>query len=598
MKAANWISIAGAGCLGILVSAWIPAGQAQGESLDLDTRLDRIERINRTEHWRTAREAIEELESAVEAEGREDQRIRLARLSAHNLALAGRVDAAMDNLDLYLHRASDATQRLRLLALQANLASVSGQPERAFELLRTALETEDEVNDPTARSELFGVAARMLAEAGETERAHRLGEQAVELAELADSDHPRCLARARLAAALGSNPDLERQEQRLQAALGACTTAGNLIFTGSVLLGLAELNRQQGDLEPAEALIDRARLNFTRAGYAIGINDSRLVEARVDFDRAELDRALDHAHQAAAAFALARRWQRLADTHRLMREIAEQQSDHERALHHAQAGLVARERVIEQDRARRLAHLQIDFELGEMEQALSVLRQQSRVRELEARAREQQRQLELLGHVLAGTLGLVLLILLIHALRERRYYQGRSRRDSLTGLYNHTHFFELAEASLDKAGKNTPVTLIIADIDHFKRINDSHGHQVGDQVLRRTAARFQETFARRGVVGRIGGEEFAVLLPATSPTAAAERVEQLRARLNTGRSDDPPLDITMSFGIAGAGAGETIAELRQRADQMLYRAKRAGRDCFRIDPQVASTEPPPSAARA
>jgi two-component system cell cycle response regulator len=156
-------------------------------------------------------------------------------------------------------------------------------------------------------------------------------------------------------------------------------------------------------------------------------------------------------------------------------------------------------------------------------------------------------------------------------------------RDSLTGLYNHRHAMELLAAEFGRVGRYAAgVSLLMLDLDQFKRINDEHGHPAGDSVLKETARLIQETLRSVDVVGRYGGEEFVALLPHTSPEEAAATAERIRRRVEGhvfwfGTS---PLHVTVSIGVASYPSSEVDSPqaLVREADRALYRAKEAGRN--------------------
>ena len=146
--------------------------------------------------------------------------------------------------------------------------------------------------------------------------------------------------------------------------------------------------------------------------------------------------------------------------------------------------------------------------------------------------------------------------------------------DPLTGVFNRRAFFERARPL---CVGTAPLAAIMFDVDHFKRINDTYGHDVGDQVLGVIGHELQNESA---VVGRLGGEEFAILLEGASREAAAEHAESLRARLAALSFDaaGETASVTCSFGFAERRPGESIDQLLRRADAALYEAKRRGRD--------------------
>ena len=170
---------------------------------------------------------------------------------------------------------------------------------------------------------------------------------------------------------------------------------------------------------------------------------------------------------------------------------------------------------------------------------------------------------------------------------ERKLLEEELRRqahvDYLTGIYNRRHFMERAEQELSRAHRYAkPLSMLMLDIDHFKQINDRHGHKVGDTVLKAVADLSQATFRDVDIVGRLGGEEFAALLPETDQPAALEAAERLRATIANARiplPGAPPVSFSVSIGVSSMDSPEdNIDALLQRADKALYKAKDSGRN--------------------
>ena len=148
--------------------------------------------------------------------------------------------------------------------------------------------------------------------------------------------------------------------------------------------------------------------------------------------------------------------------------------------------------------------------------------------------------------------------------------------DSLTGLLNRRAFMGRAESAAELAGPYGRMAAIIADIDHFKRVNDTYGHDVGDGAIRAIA----DLIGQEGIAGRLGGEEFAVILPGRTLAEASVYANRLRLRATDLRirSSKGPVQITCSFGVSEWSEGETIEGLVKRADIALYEAKTTGRN--------------------
>ncbi len=154
--------------------------------------------------------------------------------------------------------------------------------------------------------------------------------------------------------------------------------------------------------------------------------------------------------------------------------------------------------------------------------------------------------------------------------------------DPKTGLLNAAAWQREADLEVARAGRqNAPLALLLVDVDHFKRVNDSHGHLVGDEVLRALATELRQQVRESDVVGRFGGEEFTVLLPGSDTAGACLIAERLRSSAGSLSiaAADTRIQVTVSIGVSVLGQhGTDLFELLAAADLALYRAKDAGRD--------------------
>jgi len=154
--------------------------------------------------------------------------------------------------------------------------------------------------------------------------------------------------------------------------------------------------------------------------------------------------------------------------------------------------------------------------------------------------------------------------------------------DELTGLKNRRAFFDDADPSVAACRRRgQPVAIALLDLDHFKGVNDTHGHAVGDHVLREVAQRIVDTLREEQIVGRIGGEEFVVLLPDTTPSQALVAIERVRRAVGERPvqvPDGPKVSVTLSGGISPLGEKELVETAIDHADKAMYRAKGLGRD--------------------
>ncbi|MEM7253307.1 MAG: diguanylate cyclase [Pseudomonadota bacterium] len=178
--------------------------------------------------------------------------------------------------------------------------------------------------------------------------------------------------------------------------------------------------------------------------------------------------------------------------------------------------------------------------------------------------------------------------------RELAQARRQANTDPLTGAANRAVFQRAILRMIENANANgQPLGLLIADIDHFKSINDTHGHLVGDRVIRFLAQTMTERVKGRDLVARYGGEEFTVLLPETGITGATTVAENIReamenARLVRSGTGTPIGQVTISVGVAQYRRGERPDDFIERADQALYVAKQSGRN--RVTSELPTTD--------
>jgi diguanylate cyclase (GGDEF)-like protein len=197
-----------------------------------------------------------------------------------------------------------------------------------------------------------------------------------------------------------------------------------------------------------------------------------------------------------------------------------------------------------------------------------------------------------------STLAIVYVVPLVISLQRSAHVAMEARVDGKTGLLNDRTWRREAADEIARAERTrTPIALGIIDIDHFKRVNDTYGHPAGDAVLSAVAARATALLRPYDIIGRVGGEEFAFVLPNSPLQEAAEVAERLREAISfplPTQVPSPP-QVTVSIGVAAANRpGWDLDTYLGHADQALYAAKRGGRDTVRV---VSPEDPEPRPAR-
>ncbi|NKI33686.1 diguanylate cyclase [Wenzhouxiangella sp. XN79A] len=557
--------------------ATVPVTGQDGND-SLDTLLDRADALSVASSGEDVERLIGEIELRV-ASATPDQRDRFELIRIRHTARAGDLDGASDAIVALIGELErmDPDLAQRALNLATNVLVVNDRFDAGFRYFRRALNRAPSVADPRMRAGTYSVAAEFYDRIGETATALTYADQALALAREFDLGRTACIALERGGRALLNSGRTDEAEERFAAATRACIEAGERVFEGQARLGLGRALGAQQD-PGADAELRNALAVFERAGFPEGVLETRtvlaeraLIAGRPEAAKAVLDPIIDRLDAPGDRAARAAAWQVLA-------ELAERDGNRRLALDRLQRAVALRRDRSRRERAMRIALLINEQDTEARAQELELLRDRNRALELESERRQQADLGLLYGGVGAVIAAALVIALLVQTARDRRRFQRMSERDGLTGLLNHTRFFQLAHQAFQRSQQlDRTFTIVITDIDLFKQINDQHGHLTGDAILRRTGACLREAFGEGALLGRLGGEEFGVALPNEGTDAAVARIEHLRALIRRDRPRDEP-EFTLSFGVAERVREPDLDALYARADQALYDAKDSGRD--------------------
>jgi len=343
---------------------------------------------------------------------------------------------------------------------------------------------------------------------------------------------------------------------------------------------LDRLNRAQSLLAQATDARLRAQIQLTR-----GVALHRL--GRLEESLASLEEALQVFLEADALGDLSLTYAELA---RVQAELGNWRAAYETQVKYKSVS----DKLLENQLDQRFTTLKVEFDTATKEKENALLTRENQANEKALQQERRARQLQAFTIVLTVLLAAMLATLAIHQRRTSQRMRMLALTDELTGVPNRRDVLRRLEDLLQREDEPR-CSVLIVDIDHFKSINDHHGHPIGDEVLRFIARELHTAVREPAFFGRLGGEEFLVVLPNTSlenACAAAERYREQIAAIDTTRWFPARRRITASIGVAVSKPGTcTSSEMLMHADNALYAAKRAGRNCVKAAPETPSKEP-------
>lgn len=506
---------------------------------------------------------------------------QLALMVAQAHALESRIPEALEKADRLARDARSEEVRLRAAALAVNLRALSRDFLDGQRRLEALLDVVEHQSDSAVRRHVDLVAALFYNQLSQSEIALRHAERV-----LSGNANPseRCAALGQATEArLTRSPD-GLAEADFETVDAVCTAAGSALPARHADVLRARWWTSKGHAARAVSHLEPRMPALLATGYAplIAEGHARFAEAlrvvgRLDEAQAQTDAAL-------RLSAGLRSGLPLLSARRTRYAIALARGDDAAALRELQAVLTA-ERAYEEE----IRYLLVAYEAGrqeslERQQAIALVEQRNAQLALDARHSERTAQWFTLLLVPLGAALMALLGWTWHSRRLRRRLRQRLQIEPLTGLWTRQHFSEQAAAALAAAERQAePMALVLFDLDHFSQVNSRYGHLSGDRLLTAVGSALAGLQGPRHHFGRLGGEEFAVLLPAAGldeGLAFAERCRNTIAATRATTFDGTAaLGITASFGVVStAAAGYRLRDLLANADQALYRAKSAGRN--------------------
>lgn len=508
------------------------------------------------------------------------QKIQLLYLKGWNAGYEGDYKTANPLLEEVISQADDVNLKYSArLSIVNNL--VDGlHYEEAFRRLSELLNQLPQITDSQARAKGLGMAALVYEEAGQYDLAVTMADRL--LNETAPGAHYKCVAGYVKVAALYQSGQLDGIDKQLDQSVDGCLKAADKLYANGIrfFVGSLELKRHQPD--HAIALIEKNLPDVERIGYPGLISRFDALVAQAYWEKGDTALANRFALVAVAAIPKNEFGESITTAYRVLYLVAHKTGDMPAALAYHEKYMAADKGYLDEVSAKALAFQVVNQQLLGKKLQIDTLNKQNQILELQrslgAKASETSRLYIILLLTVLGSIALWAWRLK----RSQLSYMKLARRDGLTGIFNRQHFVASAERSLRYCQKSGRVAgLIVIDLDNFKNVNDVHGHAVGDYILKRAVAACEAHLRSTDVFGRLGGEEFGILMPECDSSVVAGRAELIRMAIASVSNTDEAtgVEVSASFGVSSsAHSGYNLRQLLIHADKALYGAKHNGRN--------------------
>lgn len=547
---------------------------AANDTAQLFARADDIEVVDNAAFAKL----LAQLESRA-ATFSDAEKWHLRYLEAWQAGYTGQIDKAKPLLEAVIAQAPDIDLKEQARGTLVNVLGISHHYEEAFRYLDQALNELPRITVARTRLRILFNASQLLTEAGQYDLASNYADQ---ILAIKGAENYRCMGiSAKLDAEFRNGQQASALLPQLNDGFAECQADHNLVPADTISRDIATLDLQQGNAKEAIALLQDRYAEVQSLGYVdlVSEYDALLAEAywKLGDDRQAEKYALVTVDTAAkSGFS-----KPLIKAYQLLYQIARQKGELRDAIAYHEKYIVANNGHLDDLREKAFAY-QIVKQQDEAKKAeLDALDRQNRILQLQQTLDHKTVETSRLYIALLLTVLASIALWLIRLKRSQLRFMRLARRDGLTGIFNRQHFVDEAEQSLRYANKSRRIAcLVLFDLDHFKSINDTYGHVAGDRALKRAVAVSRAHLHSCDVFGRLGGEEFGVLLPNSSLIQALERAEQIRQAIQASSDNESEhVPISGSFGIAcTTHYGYDLRRLLVAADSALYRAKHEGRN--------------------
>lgn len=524
------------------------------------------------------------------------QRWHLRYLGAWQAAFAGDLAKANPILHDIIAHSGDRILSIRASALLINTLSRGKHYEKAYVLANRLVSQLPGIADTRARAEAFQEIIQMLSFAGQYDQALQYARQ---LQSKPAPNKSQCMADTYTINVLFVADRLSSTSPELLKAIDLCLKDDEVVYANTLRLDKAYLLKEEGHARRAIALLHNIAPSIGKIGFQPHVASLYSTLAQAYLSRGDDARA----KKAALAAVKASEHSGYSDpsqvAYNVLYKVERKAARPRAALSYYEKYVALDEAAMNDTRERTLAYQMVKQEVMAKRLKLETLTKQNRILQLHQALERKAAETSRLYIALLVILVIFVALWLYLTKHSQMRFRRMARHDGLTGAFNRQHFFDEAERTLRRLGKvGADACLVLLDLDHFKRINDTYGHATGDEVLRRAAVMCRSELRASDVFGRLGGEEFGILMPACSREQGVEIGDRIRDALANAPMDmenGATVTVSASFGLACTDAsGYELTQLFTDADAALYSAKRSGRNQLFVGVGEDSEQPYPN----
>ena len=517
------------------------------------------------------------------------QSVYLRYLQAWEVGYQGDYETATPLLNAVIAESTDATLRFRAGTTLVNMLSIGSHYEEAFAQISQLLDQLPQITDKDARIQAIGVTSMLYNEAGQYDLGLNYANQMLRENRAGNGD---CKGRTLQVQSLYASSKFATFDKQSSDAIDVCSKASEFLYANVVRFYVASLDLQQGQSSAAIKLLQKHYGEVQHIDYPELISDFDALLAQAYWNEGETVLAQQYAHAAVDGGVKHEFTKSRTSAYELLYLISKQQGDLDAALTYHEKYMAADKGYLNDVSAKALAYQTVKQQVLAKKQQIDTLNKQNQILTLQQTLAKKATETSRLYIVLLLVVLASIALWTYKIKRSQLRFMKLARRDGLTGIFNRQHFVNEAELQLQYCQRSTRhACLVLIDLDHFKAVNDTHGHAVGDRVLKRAVDTCQMHLRSTDIFGRLGGEEFGILLPECTLEQALGRAEQIRQAVAAVASgeDAPGIPVSASFGIASVmHSGYELRQLLVHADEALYRAKREGRN--RVSVSLSETQ--------